>query len=340
MTAPPRSPRELGFLRVLSVLGVLGLLAIPTLAHPLAPALLKLEEQGPQRFTITWRPPAGRPGAAALRPQIPRACRPAGERQRLRLDGGFEEVWDISCAPDGLAGEELSVLGLQETRTEVLLTVLFEDGRRASTVLRPSAPAWRVPERPGAREIVGAYLRLGIEHILGGLDHLCFVLALILLVPRPRRLFWTLTGFTLGHSITLALATLGVLRLPSIWTEAAIAASILIAALELTHKKTSLLRRFSMLGASAFGLLHGLGFAGVLSEIGLPAGEIPLSLVAFNLGVEAGQILFVLGVWIPLRGLRWVLPEPPSWVKGIPAYVIGSLAVYWLIERVAQGLGL
>ena len=329
-----------GFRRILSVCGLLGMLSLPGLAHPLAPALLKLEEGDGQRYTVTWRPPAGRPGAAALRPLLPGSCPEVGERRRRRAGGDFEQAWEIRCAPAGLIGEELSVLGLREARTEVLLTVLWQDGRRASAVLRPEEASWEVPQRPGALTVLWDYLRYGVEHILVGLDHLCFVLALVLLVPRPKRLFWTLTGFTLGHSLTLALATLGILQLPSIWTEAAIAGSILVAAVELTRDGPTFLRRFSVLGASAFGLLHGLGFAGVLAEVGLPAGEVPLSLFAFNLGIEVGQILFVLGVWILLAARRRALPELPSWTRSIPVYLIGSLAAYWLIDRAAQGLGI
>ena len=331
--------------RLFLMLAFLALLSFVTLtapelsAHPLAPALLKLEEKAQGSFEVTWRPPSGRPGGAALRPELPAECTASGEGQRRRVGRGFEQSWGLTCTSN-LVGSEVAVRGLEEAQTEVLLSIQWLDGGRASSVLRPEAPAWTVPQKPSLAAVFWDYLRYGVTHILAGLDHLCFVLALVLLVPAPKRLFWTLTGFTLGHSITLALASLGVLSLPSIWTEAAIAASILVAAYELTRKGPTFLRRFPVSGATAFGLLHGLGFAGVLAEVGLPPGDLPLALAAFNVGIEVGQLLFVVVVWVLLRAATSLVPKRPAWTGSLPAYAIGTLAAFWLFQRLAAGFGL
>jgi len=184
--------------------------------------------------------------------------------------------------------------------------------------------------------VVRSYTELGVEHILTGFDHLLFVLALVLLVGRGKMLLWTVTAFTLGHSVTLALAVLEWILLPQAPIEIAIAFSIYVLAIEIVRKqqgKATLVNRAPWVVAGLFGLLHGLGFAGALAEVGLPSHEIPLALFSFNVGIEVGQLLFValvLVAWALLRAtpIRW-----PARIIDVPAYAIGGLAVFWVFER-------
>jgi hydrogenase/urease accessory protein HupE len=183
------------------------------------------------------------------------------------------------------------------------------------------------------------FATLGIEHILLGIDHLLFVLGLVLIVQSAKLLVQTITAFTIAHSITLAVATLGFVHVPGAPVEAVIALSILFLASELTRQRrgeSGLTARYPWLVAFSFGLLHGFGFAGALAEVGLPERDITLALLVFNLGVEAGQLLFVAGVLALLwLGRRVIVSPPPRWLQDAPAYAIGSLAAFWLIQRVA-----
>ena len=228
--------------------------------------------------------------------------------------------------------------GLQATITDVLARVQLLDGAYSTTLVHPKQPWLEVEPARGALAVAGAYLRHGIEHILFGYDHLLFVFALILVVRGARRLVWTITAFTGAHSITLALATLRVVSVPGPPVEATIALSILLLATEIVRLQSgreSLAAQKPWLVAFAFGLLHGFGFAGALSGIGLPRGDIPLALLAFNLGVELGQLAFiaaVLGAMALVRRIdfgvvaqRYLRPAAP--------YAIGSLAAFWFFER-------
>jgi hydrogenase/urease accessory protein HupE len=233
----------------------------------------------------------------------------------------------VDCGPAGLAGATLAVQGFAQPGEEVLVRIALADGRAVSTVLRAAAPALAVPARPGGA-VLRSYLILGVRHILLGWDHLLFVLGLVLLVAGARRLIATLTAFTAAHSITLSLAALGVVHVPAPPVEAAIALSIVFLAAELCRgPQTSFAARRPYGVALAFGLLHGLGFAGALAEAGLPPGDIPRALFGFNLGVELGQLLFVAAVLLAGRLLR------PA-ARPL-AYGIGTLAAYWCWERVA-----
>ncbi len=319
---------------------VLALLAWPTQGHPLAPSLLRLEETSPEHFEVTWRVPPGRGRSADLRPLLPPHCTVVEAPSKAREHGEVVERWAVDCkhAEEALRGHTISTARLDPGRGEILIFLRLLDGRRLRGVLGPKAPTWKVPSRQNAFGVASTYAELGVEHILGGFDHLLFILGLVLLVPGRRSLLATVTGFTLGHSLTLALAALGLVRLPSAPVEIAIAASILWLAVELARGENTLLHRRPWALASAFGLLHGLGFAGALVEIGLPKGEIPLALAAFNLGIEGGQILFVvaaLAVGFALRPLRSKLPD---WAPALPCYFIGTMAAYWLYQRLAETL--
>ena len=311
-------------------------------AHPLAPALLEIEERSPGELRVRWKTSRFRAPGAALEVRLPTRCREL-EAAVFRADrSSRSEAWTVACGPEPLTGELFAVLGLERARVDVLLRASFLDGRRAQALLRAGAAQWRVPERAQPRAVAAGYLRIGAEHIASGADHLLFVLGLVLLAGWTRTLLWTVTAFTAGHSVTLALAVLGLVRVPPAPVELLIALSVLVLAVELAHGdgEERLLRRRPPLLAGAFGLLHGLGFAGALAEVGLPAEELPLALLAFNLGIEAGQLAFVallLAARVALRPLprRW--RERPA-LRTVPLYAMGTLAAYWCLERAAAWL--
>lgn len=312
-------------------------LAIATAAgaHPLAPALLELREGDHGRIDVRWRTaPFVVPGAPT-RPVLPASCVATGAASEERDHGAIVERWSVDCGPAGLVGETVAVEGLGAAGTEALVRIVLRDGRTAQKVLRPVEPSFVVPARPSWIAVVVDYVRLGIEHILAGPDHLAFVAGLVLLVGAGRMLVKTITAFTLGHSVTLALVVLDVLHVRAPIAELAIALSVLALAVELGRPTASPspMRRWPWLVAAAFGLLHGLGFAGALREVGLPEGEIPLALLGFNVGIEVGQLAFVAVLLVAAAILRRLVPRLPVWATQVPAYVIGSLAALWCFER-------
>jgi hydrogenase/urease accessory protein HupE len=234
-------------------------------------------------------------------------------------------------------GTRVGVDGLATSRTEALARLVLADGRVVQRVLRVAEPFTIVPARPQPRVVVRDYARLGVEHILTGIDHLLFVFGLLLLAPALKALAKTITAFTVGHSVTLSLAVLGFTQVPVRPVEVAIALSVLALAVELTRDpgKPSLMRRYPWAMALVFGLLHGLGFAGALREVGLPQGEIPLALVAFNCGIEAGQVLFVSALLLVRPAVRRMGAWLPGWTEQVPVYVMGCLAAFWCFERTA-----
>jgi hydrogenase/urease accessory protein HupE len=327
-----------GRARLAAIFGLL-LLAGPAHAHPLAPSLLQIEETEPGRAEVLWKTPLLRVPGSDLRPVLPEHCRPAGRSEVREEATAAIERWTIDCRPGTLVGGRIAVAGIPESRTDVLLRIVLADGRAVRQVLHAEEPSFVVPERERPIDVLRGYVELGIDHILTGPDHLLFVLGLVLLVPAGRRLFWTVTAFTLGHSLTLSLAVLGFVHIPPRPVEALIALSILVLAVELTRPsgaEASLLRRYPWAMAASFGLLHGLGFAGALAEVGLPAGEIPLALFSFNAGIEIGQVGFVVAVLVLGRLLAPIAARVPLATEWVPPYVIGSLAAFWLFERVAM----
>ncbi|HEY0915138.1 MAG TPA: HupE/UreJ family protein [Solimonas sp.] len=310
-------------------------------AHPLAPALLQLREAGDGRVELLWR--ASILQAVGVEPQLPADCARLEDPRIERDDrGAYTARWAVQC-PGGLTGRSLSVPQLERAGINVILRVERADGSVVKTLLDGARPSYTVPAPDAAPAVFPSYLHLGVEHLLFGFDHVLFVAALVLLVRRLKPLLITVTAFTLGHSITLGLAVLGFVHVDPGLTELGIALSILLLACELARpadRPPTLLARRPALMAVSFGLLHGLGFAGALSEVGLPQGEIPLALLAFNLGIELGQVLLVI-VLLAL-GLAW--RRLPATAQGplprlLPVYLIGALAAYWSLERVS-GLGL
>jgi hydrogenase/urease accessory protein HupE len=289
-------------------------------AHEISMAEMELRQTGPGVFAWQWT--AGhRPGDLLLRPLWPENCRDA--------DGV------LRCGEDGLRGT-LGMQGVGNRFSAVLLRVHWQDGQTRIYTLtsgQPTVQLYGAADDPrGAGEIARAYGTLGIEHILLGFDHLLFVITLLFLVGFQRRLIWTITAFTLAHSLTLALSALGWLTLRGPPVEATIALSILLVAGEALRRTDTLTRRWPALVAFAFGLIHGLGFAGALKEIGFPENHLAVALLSFNLGVEAGQLLVVLAVWLGWLALRRVpLLER---VRAPALYAIGGVAAYWTIGRV------
>lgn len=313
-------------------------------AHAFAPGLFELSEQPGGVVTVRWKEPAVRATGTSMRPVIPASCKGRGRPTVEREGTGLAADWTLDC-PGGLVGTTLSVEGLGESQASAVLRLTLSDGRVVQRLLTGDEPAFEVPALQGSFDVMWQYGVLGVEHILSGWDHLAFVLGLLLLV-RGRALIWTVSSFTLGHSITLALAVLGFVQIPQAAVEALIALSIFILAVEVARRWRGLragLADRPWLMALAFGLLHGLGFAGALHEVGLPSHEIPAALFAFNMGIEAGQLLFVAAVLLLAQLTRFVPARVQPVLRWVPAYAIGSLGIYWFLERLesaAQALGI
>lgn len=352
--------------RQLTLLALLAAVAAPAFAHPLAPSLLDLTEESGGRVTALWRRPQVLPVGARLEPRLPSQCRAVTPAAETAEGAALVRRWTADCGDAGLAGGTIAVAGLADAGSDALLRVTLADGTRRRAVLRPDTPFFVLPAAQTSAAVAAGYLTLGVEHLLGGWDHLAFVLGLVLLVwarrrpddlaapredrasvrrpgrSRMRRLLATVTAFTLGHSVTLSLATLGLIRLPPAPIEAAIALSILVLAVELARRgplassREGLLSRRPWLMAAGFGLLHGLGFAGALADVGLPAREIPLALAAFNLGIELAQLAVVSAVLTAVYTARRLLVRLPTWTTALPTYAIGTLAAYWMLERLAS----
>ncbi len=312
------------------------LFAAKALAHESRPAYLQLTETQPDRFIVLWKVPQKGELTLGLHVQWPDKCRESPLAQQALGQAAVRRAV-LDCA-GGLAGRRIAIEGLASTLTDVLARIEWLDGRVQTSLIRPSAPSFEVHAGRSALQTAGDYLLLGVEHILGGIDHLLFVLGLLLIVRGVRLLVKTVTAFTLAHSVTLALATLGVVHIPQAPVEAVIALSIVFLARELLrqhHGEQTLTARCPWLVALSFGLLHGFGFAGALSEVGLPPGDIPLALLFFNLGVEVGQLLFI-GFVIALVTVGRSIKFPaPQWARLLPPYAIGSVAMFWVIQRVA-----
>jgi hypothetical protein len=330
-------------MRVLAALALLHALVAAAGAHPLEPSLLELREGAGGAVDVTWTTPGRRVPGVSPRVVLPEGCR--SDEPRESADAAGERIvarWTAVCGPDGLVGRRVGVTELAEARSEVLVRIAYANGRSVQSILSADAPEMVVPAEPRRLDVVTAYVRLGIHHILAGTDHLAFVLGLLLLVGG-RSFLPAITAFTVGHSITLSLAVLGLVHVSQRPIEVLIAGSVLVLALELVRdgaERPSLLARQPWLMAGAFGLLHGFGFAGALADVGLPPGEVPLALGSFNVGIELGQIAVVLPVLAAARALRGRrLVSAARWHRLVPAYAIGSLAFCWMLERAVTLLG-
>ncbi len=358
------------------LLVIFAILTAAASAHEVRPAFLDLKERTPGEFDVLWKVPAlgGPPlageeiphpqpvveetvsrlimpcgcpaptaaelsrGVLAIHPSLPKNSRVLIPSRVERIPGAEIWRWTISLDQRGLEGWNVAIHGLQATMIDALVRIELSDGRVVSRLLRPESPSF-VFGAETAGQAAGGYFMLGVEHILMGIDHLLFVLALLLIVRGTGLLVKTITAFTIAHSITLTLATLGHVSLPAAPVEAVIALSIVFVATEIIRSKrgqTGLTERSPWLVAFVFGLLHGFGFAGALSELGLPPNDIPLALLLFNLGVEAGQLAFVAVVLVLTAPLRRMSHELPRWSTLVPPYAIGSVAMLWVVERISS----
>jgi hydrogenase/urease accessory protein HupE len=332
------------FIRLLLLCTLVAALAHGSLAqaHESRPAYLEINETVPGRYEVLWRTPlnAGMRLPVVLR--LPDGTRDITEPSVREFSGMLLERRLVDAGGSGLAGKRIEFVGLQATITDVLVRQQALDGTHTTTLVHPSQPWVEIATSPGIAGIVGAYLVQGIEHILFGADHLLFVLGLLLMVRERWMLLKTITAFTVAHSITLAAATLGYVHVPAPPLNAAIALSIMFVGVEVLRSwqgETSLALRQPWLVAFAFGLVHGLAFASGLAGLGLPQGDIPVALLLFNLGVEAGQLMFVAVTLLLLRSfgqleIRWPLP-----VRMMPAYAVGSLGAFWTVDRIVAMIG-
>lgn len=307
-------------------------------AHESRPAYLELKETASGRFAVLWRTPVLAGRRLPLELKMPDVVRDLKEPQMQELaDSIVERRW-VDAGPNGFAGKRIDVVGLQFTITDVLVRVELLDGRTMQMIARPSQPWVEIAAAQSWWQVMGAYLVEGIRHILFGADHLLFVLGLLLIVKDGWMLVKTITAFTVAHSITLAIATLGYAEVPAPPLNAAIALSILFLGPEIVRSwrgETSFTIRQPWGVAFAFGLLHGFGFASALTSAGLPRDDLPLALLSFNLGVEVGQLGFVALVLAVERSFRVLEIRWPRWVQALPAYAVGSLGAFWTVQRVA-----
>jgi hydrogenase/urease accessory protein HupE len=308
-------------------------------AHESRPAYLEINESQAHIYDVMWRRPARGEMVLAMQPVFPEHCQVQGGIANYMSQGAQVQRWAIQCESTGLVGHTIYIEGLVQTITDVLVRIQLSDGTTYTQILKPNNPSMTVQGAPSLWQVTSDYFVLGVEHILGGVDHLLFVLCLLLIVEGKWLLLKTITAFTVAHSITLALATLGFVSVPQAPVEAVIALSILFLAVELVKQQQGrhdLAMRAPWIVAFIFGLLHGFGFASALSEVGLPQADIPLALLMFNVGVEVGQLLFITAVLLTIWAWKLTLKIESSWLPRLTAYVIGSISAFWVIERVTS----
>jgi hydrogenase/urease accessory protein HupE len=322
----------------LVVVALLALSLLPAMsrAHESRPGYLELREQDDGRIAVLWKRPVNGEVEIRISPHFPPECRIVGATRGEQAGNALLVQTMLDC--DGpLAGKTIGIDGLAATFTDVLVRVYYADGASETHLLKPTSPTVEIGSAAGRGRRAATYLRLGIEHIVQGIDHLLFVLGLLLIVQRGSMLVKTITSFTVAHSITLAVATLGHASAPALPLNAAIALSILFLGPEIVRVRrgeTSFTIRHPWVVAFAFGLLHGFGFATGLTAMGLPRGEIPLALFTFNLGVEIGQLGFVGLVLLLRRSFRVLEIRWPRWARAVPAYAVGTAGAYWTVSRV------
>jgi hydrogenase/urease accessory protein HupE len=317
---------------------LLGNAIAPALsAHETRPAYLQIDETQPDDYAIVWRTPVSAGMRLPILLQLPKAAQNLATPTTQELTDSLVERRSIRVA-GGLEGKRIEFVGLQATITDVLVRVHLLDGRSWSTIVRP-AQAWiEITPTPGRLGTAGTFIAQGVRHILFGADHLLFVLGLLLIVKDRWMLVKTVSAFTLAHSLTLALATLGYASVPVAPLNAAIALSILFLGPEIVRiwrGQTSFTIRHPWVVAFAFGLLHGFGFASALTSAGLPRADLPLALLSFNVGVEIGQLGFVLLVLLLERAFRILQIHWPRWAAALPGYAVGCLGAFWSIQRCA-----
>ena len=304
-------------------------------AHEIRPAYLGITENNDNTVTILWKQPVAGDVGVKLIPHLSSGWL---EKEPTEVSGShsfFIKKWIVKTPKGSLAGQKVTIEGLDQTITDVLVNISMANGKTLSEIIRPGNPTFDISANAKPLQVI-SYVFLGIEHILEGIDHLLFVLGFLLLVSDKKMLFKTITAFTVAHSITLTAATMKWVSVQPAVVETVIALSIVFMAVELVHSyqgHPGLTAKYPWLIAFSFGLLHGFGFAGALADVGLPENAIPLSLFLFNVGVEIGQLIFVFAV----LGLIWLVKRTklpiPNYVKWIPPYAIGSFSAMWFMER-------
>ena len=322
-------------------LGIMMASVTASQGHALQPGYLELTQIDKDVFKVIWKNPASRGSPMPMTANLPQQCLPASPPPAHWNGVAYVVRWIARCS-GGLAGRTIHIDGLEKTMTDVLVRFKNINGSNQTHRLTPNNTSFIVTAEPGPFEVMRTYLFLGVEHILFGFDHVLFVIALLLLVKGTRKLIMTVTAFTIAHSITLAAATLGVVQVPAPPLEAIIALSVVFVAAEIIRSQRGnpgLMEQFPWVVAFLFGLLHGFGFAGALSEIGLPRDAITLALLFFNIGVEIGQLAIIGLVLLTVGLTRHLVTEynqfSPIWAPRIMAYAIGSISAFWVIERVA-----
>jgi hydrogenase/urease accessory protein HupE len=304
-------------------------------AHEMRPALLQIRQVSPTGYDITWKIPRRDNMIIGIRPVFPNWFKVMQSFPATEAGDGALYTFHAEST-QGIHQMPITIEGLEQSLVDVIIYVQLLDGEKYSLMIQPAHPTAFIPERETFGATAWTYLKLGVGHILSGPDHLLFVLALLLIVSGARKIFFTITAFTLAHSLTLSMAALGALSLPGPPVEATIALSIMFLAWELLkmHRgETVISAQKPWLVSFTFGLLHGLGFAGALKEVGLPQTQVPAALAFFNVGVEIGQLLFISAMLL-VGSLISNRLRSPFWTKTIPGYAIGSVAAFWLVERV------
>ncbi len=323
-----------------AALTLAALLATATAAaHPLSFGALELRDEADGRVRVTWRFSGTEGRATGAEPVFPAECRAATATDTAAITDGFARSVTLDCGPRGIAGRAVGVRGLEQSGVQVIVRHVSAEGV-SEAMLDDARRTWQVPDTRSTRSVFGRYLALGVEHIATGWDHLAFVLGLCLVARAPRRILASVTAFTLGHSATLALAALGVVHAPTRAVEAAIAWSLVVVAREAVVREREGAPRAGAPWAVAalFGLLHGFGFAGALAEVGLPRGAIVAALLAFNVGVELGQVGFVLaGLALALAWRR--AGAPPTAARTTLAYAVGVAGACGCVMRVVGIFG-
>jgi len=303
-------------------------------AHPIEFGVMTLAEQQDGRFDLELRFSGGEDAREPAAPWLDEECT-LDSLVEIPLDYGLHLRGLLRCE-GGLVGKRVGVRGLDGTDIEVPLTISRESGDVQSSILSGSHPRERVSAHPSRKDVFGRYVMLGIEHIAIGIDHLLLVLGLLLASRRIRDLVMTITAFTVGHSVTLACASLGLVRVPGPPVEACIALSLVLLAVSLVRKDETQ-RTSPAILAVTFGLLHGFGFASALTEIGLPQSAIGLALFGFNVGVELGQLAFVaLAFVVATVGRRLASEARVAQVQRLLPQAIGAMATYFLLERLGS----
>ena len=315
-----------------------SMLPIITWAHEIRPGYLEIKENADHSLQITWKQPVMGEYAIPLHPVISSGWMIDSLATISYTESYLIKRWKIAADHSSLDEQVIRINGLEKTITDVLVQITLLNDGSFTYLIKPVEPFVKLDLSKPQPPPVWQYIQLGIYHIWSGFDHLLFVLGLLLLVKKRSRLIWTITAFTIAHSITLALATLNIINVSASFTEAAIALSIVFLAVELLRHYNGIngfAYHSPWLVSFLFGLLHGLGFASALQDVGLPENNIPLALFLFNVGVEAGQLAFVFVMLLLMAGIRRYQFQLPQWIYKAPAYLIGVMAMYWFIERVA-----